>query len=215
MELRRILLLAAAPILLIACGADQPPGEPGAAEGVDVFQMFRPELPYGKEGSAAGVVLVRNHRVKGAMEPVRSEPSLTPQSLGRVPVGEGRYRVVAFQKACNAECPATNPRLARARGFDISCTGKIDTGEDSGIFIYVNPKTRRCVVSPLQSTPLVECSTGDPLLKEVFDSYPAIDWDPPTEVCVVDLGGGRILDVSYNGSWGAMRRDVLGVVGKQ
>lgn len=214
MLLQRLLLLGAVPLLLVACGSNQAPVEREAAEGVDVFQMFRPELPYGKEGSAAGVLLVRDDSVEASLEPVRSDPSLTPQDLGRVAVEAGQFQVVAFQKPCGAVCPATNPRLSRARGFDVSCTEGIDTREDSGLFVFVNPKTRRCVVSPLQGPPQVECSTDDPLLTEVVDSYPAIDWDPPSEVCVVDLGDGRILDIFYNGSWGAMRRDLVGVVGE-
>lgn len=217
MLLQRLLLLGAIPLFLVACGGDQDPADQQVAEGVDVFQMFRPERPYGKEGSAAGVLLVRDGSVEASLEPVRSRsnPSLTPQDLGRLAVEAGQFQVLAFQKDCNAKCPATNPSLSRAKNLDISCTERIDTREDSGVFIYVNPTTRRCVVSPLQGPPQIECSTEDPLVAEVVDSYPAIDWDLPSRVCVVDLGDGRILDVFYNGGWGAMRRDLVGVIGDQ
>ena len=200
--------------LAASCSQNESPQKPELDPGsIEVFQSFRPQLPYGKEGSAAGAVLVDGSELRGSVDLVASDPSLTPQRLGAIEADPGEYRFTAFQKACGSDCPPKDPLLSRTRSLEVSCSQRIDTGRDSAVLVYVDPRRRKCMVEPSEQAPDIRYSDSDSLLSEVIDAYPAIDCDLPTEACVVDLGPGRVLDIFVNRSWGAMRRDRLGHVG--
>lgn len=213
--MRRVAMFIAVGVLVLSvvgCSGDEAPQNPDPGS-IEVFQIFRPQLPYGKEGSAGGAVLVEDSELRGSVDLVPSDPNLTPQTLGRIEADPGEYRFTAFQKACGSDCPPSDPRLSRTRSLEVSCSQRIDTDRDLAVLIYVNPERRECIAEPSEQAPKIRCSDSDALLSEVIDAYPAIDWDLPTEACVVDLGRGRILDVFFNGQWGAMRRDRVGQVG--
>lgn len=186
---------------------------PNDSPSVKAVQLFRPQDPYAKEGSAGVVTLGQRGTIAAAVGPVPSEPGDRPQTLGAIAVPPGSYKARGSQIPCAADtsCPRGPYSFGRLKRLRVSCDANLQvTEEGGGVFMYVDPARGECRLEPTDGTVEVECSEESDLIDEFVAAYPTIDIDRPGEVCAIELRPGKILDLfRIDGTWGDMRRDEI------
>jgi hypothetical protein len=124
---------------LSACGDD---GGEGPTGRVSVQQIFRPEQPYGVEGSISSVVIERD----GA-ELLRNDVAHAKidraQTLLDDRLEPGAYRVISYQRTCgpSASCETFDPPSVRCSdGFEVVDHRPVD------VLVTVNPRRATCEI---------------------------------------------------------------------
>lgn len=131
---------------LSACGSGATTSDVDRSS-VDVAQVFRPQQPYGKEGSAAVVTFEQNGDRIATAGPVSSQPKAFPQHLGKLRLQPGTYRVAAYQVDCGPsfECDDEAPSDEQLGRKPLSCEARlVADGAPVDVVVFVNPRQQQC-----------------------------------------------------------------------